>query len=593
MIDSAYVNVRDKGAVGDGTTDDTTAIQAALTTGLDVYVPGVSTYYKITAALTMLSGQRIFGDGDRSEIRQVTENANCITVTSRSDVSVERLHLYCPGSSTSLTNGCAVLFTECSRVRAIGNIVENHRGWGISANETNGYEFIGNWFINAAVSGITDDTDIAGDIQGVYGSGLGVIAYNHCLSGSGVGVKVQTVTDPDQGDDIVITGNIVKNSLAYGIFAYRKSEATPIGQSLKRVIITNNVINGVSGGVLSSATGTYTFGAGIYSQGCEDIIIANNQVSNTHSAAVAFASTLTPGGIGVTNQSRFTVANNNISDAGVNGIDISEGNLLGDDVHGGIVDGNVITNVTTRGIRLRSVRSASITNNRINTTGGRGIDINLVAPAVTMENSRVSGNVVENVTGVGIAIGYADGLEVSDNTVAEVTESGLTFANVNSLKCSGNLVKNQDTRGIQVASTCTLASVIGNVIDGTGTSTEGIRLDANTMQADNYISGCTAAWAGSFAPWQTLTVDSATPAVGRNRFYITANTGATTISNFTGGHDGQEIRVVFTDANTTLDFTSSSLKGNGGSDRAMAAGDAITAVYRASTGLWYVTVIDV
>ena len=63
MITGAPANVLDFGAVGDGTTDDTAAIQAALTTGRSVYLP--QNTYAISATLRLNSdGQIFFGDGD-------------------------------------------------------------------------------------------------------------------------------------------------------------------------------------------------------------------------------------------------------------------------------------------------------------------------------------------------------------------------------------------------------------------------------------------------------------------------------------------------------------------------------------------------
>jgi len=58
-----YVSVKDFGAVGNGVADDTTAIQAALTTGNSVYVPQGT--YNISATLRLNSdGQIFYGDGD-------------------------------------------------------------------------------------------------------------------------------------------------------------------------------------------------------------------------------------------------------------------------------------------------------------------------------------------------------------------------------------------------------------------------------------------------------------------------------------------------------------------------------------------------
>jgi hypothetical protein len=57
------VSVKDFGAIGDGTTDDTTAIQAALTTGYSVCLPQGT--YAISTTLRLNSdGQIFYGDGD-------------------------------------------------------------------------------------------------------------------------------------------------------------------------------------------------------------------------------------------------------------------------------------------------------------------------------------------------------------------------------------------------------------------------------------------------------------------------------------------------------------------------------------------------
>jgi len=61
-----FVSVKDFGAIGDGVADDTAAIQAALATGLAIYFPEPTTYYKIETNLTMTSPvfaglYRIFG----------------------------------------------------------------------------------------------------------------------------------------------------------------------------------------------------------------------------------------------------------------------------------------------------------------------------------------------------------------------------------------------------------------------------------------------------------------------------------------------------------------------------------------------------
>ncbi len=79
---------------------------------------------------------------------------------------------------------------------------------------------------------------------------------------------------------------------------------------------------------------------------------------------------------------------------------------------------------------------------------------------------------------------------------------------------------------------------------------------------------------------QTLTVNSATPSVQSGAStYQTANTSATTITTFAQGLLNQEITVLINDANTTLNFSTGNLKGNGSANRAMNSGDSIFAVY--------------
>ncbi len=67
MIEGAPVNVKDFGAKGDGVTDDTAAIQDALNTGGDVYIPeGVY----IVTSLLLTDGNTVHGDGEKSILKR-------------------------------------------------------------------------------------------------------------------------------------------------------------------------------------------------------------------------------------------------------------------------------------------------------------------------------------------------------------------------------------------------------------------------------------------------------------------------------------------------------------------------------------------
>jgi len=63
---ATYANVKSYGAVGDGTTDDTAAIQAAVNASSGVFFPTGT--YKVTAAVTLNANNTVFGEGASSVI---------------------------------------------------------------------------------------------------------------------------------------------------------------------------------------------------------------------------------------------------------------------------------------------------------------------------------------------------------------------------------------------------------------------------------------------------------------------------------------------------------------------------------------------
>lgn len=80
----------------------------------------------------------------------------------------------------------------------------------------------------------------------------------------------------------------------------------------------------------------------------------------------------------------------------------------------------------------------------------------------------------------------------------------------------------------------------------------------------------------------TATDADATPSVANAATLTTANTGATTITGLDDMTKGQEVLLIAGDANTTIDFSGTSLKGNGGSDLTLANGDAV--LFRKGSG---------
>lgn len=82
----------------------------------------------------------------------------------------------------------------------------------------------------------------------------------------------------------------------------------------------------------------------------------------------------------------------------------------------------------------------------------------------------------------------------------------------------------------------------------------------------------------------TFSDADATPTVTQSNVFLTANTGATTITDFDDPVDGQVIKIVFGDGNTTLEHGSNIKLTNGG-NWTFSTDDAVTLV--SSGGVWY------
>jgi hypothetical protein len=221
--------------------------------------------------------------------------------------------------------------------------------------------------------------------------------------------------------------------------------------------------------------------------------------------------------------------------------------------------------------------------------GTEGVDVrgNSIYDSVTTgiyislfsKNNTIHGNTITNAAGAGISIdGYAlghGGNIVTGNVISgQGGGSGVLLANTTDNNIiSGNIIRNQYYGVLRGSGTNTGNSIQGNIITGTSVNhfSTGTAID----------SGFTAS--GRFRMEDGggvgLTANDATPSVLYGFSFITANTAPTTITNFDNGLPGQWIWIDVNDANTTIDFTSSNLFGNGGADLTAQAGDSLLCFY--------------
>jgi hypothetical protein len=227
------------GAKGDGTTDDTQEIQAALNVaqpGDTVYFPGPSNYYRVTAPLTVPAGVTLAGEG--AQLRQVSSN-NVLLSIAGDNVTVRGLNLVGPQF--------AVLQAEEKAISCVG---------ASSAAYRTGIRVLGcrfsNWGRGAIwLQYVEDFTLNDNDIQDCYYDGVLALSVRRGLI---------------QGNHIT---NITGSPQAYGIALTRNnSNSLTTEPRSSDVSVVGNVVSGV------------TNWEGIDTHGGERIAIQGNAVHN-------------------------------------------------------------------------------------------------------------------------------------------------------------------------------------------------------------------------------------------------------------------------------------------------------------------------
>lgn len=188
-----------------------------------------------------------------------------------------------------------------------------------------------------------------------------------------------------------------------------------------------------------------------------------------------------------------------------------------------------------------------------------------------IENTSINGFRASTATAQNIKNVTIDSVRVYEGTIALYADS------VDDLKVRHLQLSGDDAGGhtiFSIAATCRKLDVDEYIVEGTAYDTV---VASSTM--DPYVTN--------------LNQNDNSPDVYlgcKRHTFITNNTNPTTISAFDNGFRGQEITVIFNDANTTIDFTSTTLKGNAGVDFTGAATDVMTCVYDGTN--WYCQVHD-
>jgi hypothetical protein len=541
------VSIKDFGAVGDNSTDDTAAIQAALnsipSTGGSLYInPGT---YKISSSLTLLgkSNVNIYGSQmGESVINASLVNGSLFTLGYATGVT--------PPSPATLNNVTLQNFTLYGSGTSITKKIVEYRG-------INNVVFDGMEFYNGYEEGVYCD-----GANPAFNGLLVQNCYFHDCYKSNIsnGVNVNSIGV----SNIIITNNRFER-MATGVYILGKN-----------VVISNNTlydINNVGIGV-----GESNFSASSSISSC---VISNNTfyrlgklTSGGYLAAVS-RGIKTNGSIknyaDSTQDSGIVVANNTFKGTWIE----TSGSVVCLNLGGSVkAIGNYASNILNAGSTYSTFIQVDFSSDSGSYVGVNGSPVKTYLEDNTLDPSPYGNN-------------FTYGLSV-------------TSVNNSSLFCSGNKIYANPSTGLggyfnaPTNGFLPFVSFNGDCISPSNTlyNLAGFEAGLGTNPLPIYGTNSTTF---STSASRDLFVDRATkdltglttPNISNGNYFTTTNTVATTITNFTsslGLTKGQEITIFFGDAFTTIQ-NGTNIYLNGGVNFTPIRFSSLTLVYGALPGV--------
>lgn len=290
------LNVRWFGAVGDGSTDDASAIQAGIdfasTLGGVLLFP--EAVFAITS-LTLKSDVELRGISESAELRRTTNSAtSLIQGTNINNAAVVGLTIDANQAGTSDGLDCITFNDGCYNMRVVGNTIKNAERYGVHI--VDGAD--GTQDTYSIIQDNVIDTTLLHGIF-IHNSSRIEISANTVRKTYGYGILANgTVADTHK--DLIINSNRVIETVAMGIFVERATGGTAADAVYRNVQMNNNTVEGCAAGALGIQArggsvvgntilncGSYSYNQGILVNGW-GITVSGNKIDLVSGVGIDF-----------------------------------------------------------------------------------------------------------------------------------------------------------------------------------------------------------------------------------------------------------------------------------------------------------------
>jgi hypothetical protein len=218
---SSYASPIDYGAKGDGATDDTAAVQTALSSGKPIYLGNVGIIYKVSSTLTVPAGAKIKSAGALINFTQ--PGASALNIAG-DNIEIDGVVLIGPNAADTYTYNSI-------GVGGSGSVADYLTGISIKNCTIRNFGQSG-IFLNYIAAGVFENNYI----ENVGYSGI------HILSGLDCTVQGNRITRCYPGSG----GGVVGSSAAYGISITRNASLSEAAApASKNVTVERNIVNDV------------------------------------------------------------------------------------------------------------------------------------------------------------------------------------------------------------------------------------------------------------------------------------------------------------------------------------------------------------